>query len=125
MTALKARRPPEWSAYRSAYGTQRNRRVHIKAPTDARPRSSVKESIAFCGVLATPDWEAVDPERIPRSWSWCPTCLGWAAEYLSQSDRVASLVWEAFQTRAAAAMPTAEALLALNEKQGLAPDGAA
>jgi hypothetical protein len=104
---------PDWTIYRSKYGTSKTRRVHIKAPSDASPRSSVRGSTAFCGTLSFTfaERESVDPARMPKDMVWCGKCLGLAAEYLSLSPKVGELVQHAIKSRCDGSMPTAKALL--------------
>ncbi|KWW97377.1 hypothetical protein LI90_4349 (plasmid) [Carbonactinospora thermoautotrophica] len=93
---------PAWAAYHSGYhaGTGRRagqvRRVHIAAPPDATRRRSTGPS-AFCGVAAWPVTNStpvlVSPRGpLPPGLTWCPKCLGIAAERLGVLDELARIV---------------------------------
>jgi hypothetical protein len=99
------RRPvrDHWTAEASAYygGHGRGgqvRRVHLIPPDGTFPRRGAPS--AACG---QPWWETTDAPNeclpfggpLPHGLTWCPKCLGVAADRLGLADRVAALVVEA------------------------------
>jgi len=91
-------------AFYSLYGSSQVRRLHILHPGRERPRPKwrtdrppMKEG--FCG---TAGWDCSDgagrhvidplPEVPPSRLTWCPTCVGRAAEHLGMLSGFARLV---------------------------------
>ena len=94
------------------------RLVHIKAPAEAAPGSSVADARAFCGTHAYDVTNAPrlthDPSQpLPAGLGWCPRCIGVAAFYLGVGDRASRLV-AAQLTKRLRSVPTASELLAMD-----------
>jgi hypothetical protein len=93
-----------WTASASAYHTGSSRRAgqvrraHLIPPTGTFPRRGAPT--AACG---TPWWDTRNAENerlplggpLPPELTWCPKCLGVAAEVLGLSARVATLIAQA------------------------------
>lgn len=85
---------PPWTVWRA---DRRPCRVHITAPADWQPGSSLAGKLAFCGVGAYSTAKGpkvtVDPHApLAPGESWCPRCLGGAVFHLGGEPTLEALL---------------------------------